>query len=238
MKNKGKILIIIGIALMIAILLTCVYVFAVYLPRQKEENERERMIREYYAVKLDLYQKENAQRDDYEVDVAFLGDSLTDGYDLAKYYPQYVTSNRGIGGETTHGLEKRLDVSLYDLKPQVAVILIGGNNLDTMFENYERMLVDIKEHLPETKVVVCSLTAMGRDWAHKNKIAAYNNVVIEKLALRYGFEFADLYAPLFNEDLGEIYSEYTNDGVHLTPLGYEVVTDVITPILNALLGEK
>ena len=78
MKNKGKILIIIGIALTIATLFTCVYVFGIYLPRQKEENERERMILEYYAGKLDLYQEENAQRADYEVDVAFLGDSLTD----------------------------------------------------------------------------------------------------------------------------------------------------------------
>ena len=71
-----------------------------------------------------------------EIDVAFLGDSLTDGYDLEKYYPEFKTANRGIAGETTGGLESRLQVSVYDLKPKVCVMLIGANNMDTMFKLY------------------------------------------------------------------------------------------------------
>ncbi|MBR2322966.1 MAG: lipolytic protein G-D-S-L family, partial [Clostridia bacterium] len=61
-------------------------------------------MQEYYDAKIATYIDENEKYDDYEVDVAFLGDSLTDGYDLEKYYPQYLVLNRGIGGETTFGL--------------------------------------------------------------------------------------------------------------------------------------
>lgn len=67
------------------------------------------------------------------MDVAFIGYSLTDRYDLEEYYPQYVTANRGINGDTTFDIEKRLQISLYNLKPKVAVMLIGVNNPDTMF---------------------------------------------------------------------------------------------------------
>ena len=181
------------------------------------------------------YAEENALYGEYEVDVAFLGDSLTDGYDLNTYYPQYKTANRGIGGDTTHGLESRLEVSLYDLKPKIAVILIGGNNLDTMFENYERMICSIREKLPETKIILCSLTAMGRNFAQKNEIACYNNVIIKKLADKYECEFVDLYTPLFDISIQEICADYTSDGVHFTNEGYRVFTDTLTPVIEKLM---
>ena len=215
-----------------------VYYVFVALPEQKKQEAQEQMVAQYYADKLALYQQENEAYADYEVEVAFLGDSLTDGYDLGKYYPQYKTANRGIGGETTHGLEKRLQVSVYDLKPKVAVMLIGGNNLDTMFQNYENILIGLQENLPKTKIILVSLTSMGMDWGHKNQLAAYNNVVIRKLALKYGYTFVDMYTPLFDETTGEIHADYTSDGAHLTHAGYQIFTDTLTPVIDGLLNDK
>ena len=171
-------------------------------------------------------------------DVAFIGDSLTDGYDLAKYYPQYVTANRGIGGDTTFGLEERLQVSLYDLKPKVVVMLIGANNMDSMLENYESILKGLQENLPESKIVLLSLTAMGGEhWGRKNQLAAYNNVSIKLLAQKYDFAFVDLYSTLYDVSIGEVYEGYTIDGGHFTHEGYTVVTAQITPVLKELLGK-
>lgn len=226
------VLIVVTVALLFS---SSIYFFGFYLPEKREREENERLIKEYYENKLVTYAEENALYGEYEVDVAFLGDSLTDGYDLNTYYPQYKTANRGIGGDTTHGLESRLEVSLYDLKPKIAVILIGGNNLDTMFENYERMICSIREKLPETKIILCSLTAMGRNFAQKNEIACYNNVIIKKLADKYECEFVDLYTPLFDISIQEIYADYTSDGVHFTNEGYRVFTDTLTPVIEKLM---
>ena len=156
------------------------------IPEKKEEALLKEQILQYYDSKYQQYRLENDKYADYEVDVAFLGDSLTDGYDLSKYYPQFTTANRGIGGETTFGLESRMELSVYELKPKVVVMLIGGNNLNTMFDNYENLLKGLQENLPDTKVILLSLSAMGRDWAHKNQLAAYNNVKIKALAEKYG----------------------------------------------------
>lgn len=236
MKIKRKLTFIaVTVFLLLAIGLT--YLFAEVLPQKREEEEMMRLLEEYYAEKVALYETENESYEDYEVDVAFLGDSLTDGYDLKEYYPQYLTLNRGIGGDTTFGLEKRLQVSVYDLKPKVAVMLIGANNFDTMFENYEDILNGLKENLPNTKVVLLSLTSMSGEWGKNNQKAAYNNVKIKLFAEKYGYEFVDLYSPLLNLETGEIYAEYTTDGGHLTPKGYRVLTDTITPVLEKLLAK-
>ena len=220
-----------------ALVIGAVVYFAVILPKQRKDEEWARQVQEYRNAKMEQYRKENAEFQDFEVDVAFLGDSLTDGYDLAKYYPQYVTANRGIGGDTTFDLQKRLKTSVYDLKPKVAVMLIGANNPDTMLENYEQILTGLKENLPGTQIVLLSMTAMGGEhWGSKNQLAAYNNVSIKLLAQKYDFTFVDLYAPLYDVSRGEVYDGYTTDGGHLTHEGYTVVTAQITPVLEELLG--
>ena len=224
--------------LALALIALAIVYFAVILPEKREEEKIEEMVRAYREAKIAQYERENAEYDDYEVDVAFIGDSLTDGYDLSKYYPQYVTANRGIGGDTTFGLEERLQVSLFDLKPKVVVILIGANNMDSMFQNYESILQSLKQNLPESKVVLLSLTAMGGEhWGRKNQLAAYNNVTVKLLAERYGYEFVDLYTPLYDVSIGEVYEGYTVDGGHFTHEGYTVVTAQITPVLKKILGK-
>ena len=234
---KKKIWIIVGIVLALALVAGLVVYFAVIRPEQLAQEEFRQYVEQYREAKRQQYILENQQYADYEVDVAFLGDSLTDGYDVQRFYPQYLVSNRGIGGDTTVDLEGRLQVSVYDLKPKVAVVLIGANNMATMFDNYEDILIGLQENLPETKVVLLSLTNMSQEWGKKNQLAAYNNVKIKKLAEKYGFAFVDLYSPLMNLETGEINPEYTVDGGHLTEEGYQVLTAQITPVLEALLGK-
>lgn len=232
MKKKW---LIIGISVLVLLMLGVVLYFAVLKPRREKSDWAEK-VQQYRDAKMAQYREENERYADYEVEVAFLGDSLTDGYDLQKYYPQYITANRGIGGDTTFDLQQRLQVSVYDLKPQIAVMLIGANNFDTMLQNYEDILIGLKTNLPNTKVVILSLTAMGGDhWGPKNPMAAYNNVSVKLLAEKYGFTFVDLFTPLYDVSIGEVYAGYTVDGGHFTHEGYTVVTSLITPVLNALL---
>ncbi len=221
----------------VSVFLACLFCFTFFSGCDKKDKEWEKAVAEYRQNKMTAYQKENEETLDYEVDIAFLGDSLTDMYDVKKYYPNYVVSNRGIGGDTTYGLENRLQVSLYDLKPKVATLLIGANNMEKMFENYERIIVSIKENAPNTKLVILSLTAMGgKTWGQLKELAAYNNVKIKMLAEKYNLPYVDLYSSLINYETMEIYEEYTTDGGHLTPKGYEVLTSEITPVVEEQLS--
>ena len=219
------------------ICLLCIFAFSILsISSCGNNDEWEKQVAAYRAAKIASYILENDKYADYEVDAAFIGDSLTDGYNVNEYYPNITVSNRGIGGDKTYDLYERLQVSLYDLRPKVAVMLIGGNNLDSMFDNYEDILIGFKENIPKTKIILLSLTSMGGEhWGKNNELAAYNNVKIKLLAEKYGYAFVDLYTPLFNLESGEIYSEYTTDGGHLTAKGYDVLTREITPMLTAQL---
>ena len=96
-KKKKIILIICASILILGLVSGLLYLFLEYLPEKREKKEMERLVKEYYAAKYVKYAEENERYGDYEVDVAFIGDSLTDGYDLEKYYPE-VLSNDGVSG--------------------------------------------------------------------------------------------------------------------------------------------
>ena len=224
-------------AVAVAILaISCALYFGYFKPKaEREERHRQNVIllQQYYDNKVAGFAEENKTLG--EVDVAFIGDSITDGWVLSDYFPDYKTANRGIGGDTTFGVEKRLQVSLYDINPRVVVMLIGGNNLDTMMENYENILISIKENLPESQVILCSLTAMGGEWARNNPKAVANNLQIKRLAEKYGFSFVDYYTPLYDENEG-MKPEYRADDVHPNSTCYTVMANILRPVLEGLLA--
>lgn len=230
MRHKGKI--IVSACVMTAVLICSLVMSIVAISPVEEPFDFDA----FYAQKLAIFEEENARYDDFEVDVAFLGDSLTDMCDLEKYYPQYVTSNRGISGDTTTRLETRLKVSVYDLKPKVIVLLIGANNFRTMLDNYEKIVTDIQQNLPTTQLVILSLTVMGgKTWGKNNGLAKQNNVEIKRIAESHECIFVDMYTPLMNPQTGEIYEEYTTDGGHQTDAGYRVFQANVTPAIEEAL---
>lgn len=239
--TKKKIIILVSVIVAVVVLGVVVgVVLSTYLANKKRDAERAQLVKEYTEAKIAAYEKENEINPDFEV--IFLGDSLTDGCDIGKYYGEYVASNRGIGGDTICGLLDRIEVSAYDADPQVIVLLIGGNDVlggksaESIFTNYEKVITGLQQHLPETKIVWCSLTCLGNRWAKHNDTCILYNQKIKLLANKYGCTFVDLYTPLCNVETGEIYEKYTQEGVHLTHEGYLVVSSVIKGYLYDILG--
>ena len=227
---------IISVAIIAAISIASVATLAVLHNKEKQAKKQENwaeIFKQHYEDRCAQFKEENKTAQD--IDVVFLGDSLTEGYDVNKFYPQYKVLNRGIGGDTSFGVENRLDVSVYDANPKVTTLLIGANNFDTMLNNYENILIDFKEKAPDMKVVLLSLTSMTMEWGRNNEKARANNIKIKEYSEKYNYSFVDLYNPLLDPATNELRMEYTIDGGHLTEKGYEVVTAQITPVLETII---
>ena len=232
MDKKKKRIIAASIIATIIVVATSIFVIRYLLNRNKKYSS-------YYNQKVALFAEQNQSIVKGETDIVFIGDSLTDLYPVDSYYPEYNVLNRGIGGDTTYGLYDRLDVSLYQVEPKVVVMLIGANNFSSMLNNYESIVEDINANLPNTKLVILSLTALGGRWAERipNESVIDRNVALKEIANRHSCTFVDLFTPLYNTETGEVYDGYTIDGGHFTETGYNVVTSTIMPVVKAILEE-
>jgi len=106
--------------------------------------------------------------------VVFLGDSITDGWKLAQYFPgkQYV--NRGIGGQTTPQMLVRFYPDVLNLHPAAVIILAGTNDiarntgpetLEMIEDNVRAMCELAQKH--GVKVVLCLLLPVSDYTQHK-----------------------------------------------------------------------
>ena len=61
--------------------------------------------------------------------IVFMGDSITDGWNLAESFPGKPFVNRGISGQVTAQMLVRLYPDVVDLKPAAMVVLAGTNDI-------------------------------------------------------------------------------------------------------------
>jgi lysophospholipase L1-like esterase len=159
--------------------------------------------------------------------VIFLGNSITEGFDLLQYFPLSKPINRGIIGDHIDGLIERLDYSVIELNPSRLFVLIGindigaGNSDSTILTNYEELLNRLCRSLPETQICVQSILPTSPVWSNcpKEKIRRLNHQIKEFVKAR-NLQWLDLY-PEFVDTEGYLKKAYTKDGLHLNKTGYQ-----------------
>ena len=196
-------------------------------------------LRKHYEERLTAFTKENQELKT----VVFLGDSLTEGFDLQKYFPANRCVNRGIvadhvGVQNKPGILQRLDVSVFDCNPSRVFLLIGVNDLadedhllDEVIKGYEDIIVKIKTTMPSVVLHVQSCLPCRDKYQRLNAPVIQFNERIKVLAEKHGCPYVDLH-PLFLDEKGELRDDLTRDGIHLNDQGYEIWAHAIRQILQ------
>lgn len=167
-----------------------------------------------------------------QYDLIFLGDSLTDFHDWSAFGRHH---NAGIAGDTTDGLLYRLHYTL-GKKPGTLVLMIGindllqGRDVGSIEENYAKIFEKIEGI---DKVIVLSLLPVKAvpETAVLNREVKQLNRYLQNESQKRGYIFVDLYSLTVDKN-GGLTEDYTSDGVHLTPMGYDVWENALKMILQ------
>ena len=180
--------------------------------------------------------------------IVFLGDSLTEEFIANEYFHEKYVLNRGIYGDTTIGVLGRMDESVYTLLPSKVFILIGTNDLDktndkpeVITERIKKIVENIRKNTPNTVIYLQSVYPVNKTNNKKIKkidIGKRNNINILKmnqllkiLCDEEKITYIDVYSQLIDTN-GDLSLEYTIEGLHLNPVGYKKVTDILKPYLE------
>ncbi len=169
----------------------------------------------------------------------FLGDSITDFYDLKKYYKNLPVVNSGISGNVTKDILNDMNERVYKYNPSKVFLLIGTNDLeqevskDEIISNIEKIVKGIKENRPYAKIYVESIYPVEEENAgkRKNKDIKEINKNIEKMCKKEHVDYIDMYSKLKDDD-DKLKEEYSKDGLHISNKGYEEITKVIKTYLK------
>lgn len=164
--------------------------------------------------------------------IMFLGNSITEMGDWKKVLNDTTVINRGIGGDITYGVLKRMK-DITDRRPSKIFILLGINDIGkdipdvVIADNYLKIVKEIHTKSPETKIYVQSVlpvnSTLPRFPQHYDKeehVLAVNKLLKANASVG-DYTFVDIFH-LFVDASQRLESSYTYEGLHLKPEAYPI----------------
>ena len=179
--------------------------------------------------------------------IVFLGNSIVKGGGNWNHrYKSHNIVNRGISGDYTAGVLKRLDEILF-YKPTSVFIMIGINEFfadnskrpevspENVAKNILKIADIITEHSPKTKVFIHTILPINNDqyirvkevnynFLHSNYTPSINSQVEETnsiLKSNRQYQVIDLHS-IFIDKTFKLKPNLSSDGVHLNEDGYNL----------------
>lgn len=182
--------------------------------------------------------------------VVFLGDSITDRWDLAASFPGKPYINRGIGSQVTAQMVLRFHQDVVALHPRVVVILSGINDVQGFLQqetpeqieaNWETMADLADAHgiavVFGSLLPVNNYTPAARDVVKERNPSELRalNAWLRAFCARRHYAYAD-YDAVLADPSGMMTAAYTSDGVHPLDNGYACMTPVAAQAISAALA--
>ena len=198
---------------------------------------------------MNRHESMNARVAKGNVDLVFIGDSITQGWEGAgkevwkEFYGERNAVNLGIGGDRTQHVIWRLDNgNLEGIQPKLAVIMIGTNNSNSnkpqeIADGIEVILEQLKSKTPDTKVLLLGIFPRGATPEVPQRVVnRETNELIAKFADGQRVHYLDI-SDKFLEDDGTLSKEIMPDLLHLNQKSYRIWAESIEPKVAELLAE-
>ncbi len=189
-----------------------------------------------------------------EARVVFMGDSITDYWKLADYFPgkPYVVINHGIDGQTTPQMLVRFRQDVIDLHPKVLVVLAGTNDIagvtgparnEDIEANYASMAELARLH--NIRVVFASLLPVNNytDDAKESfalrpreRILALN-LWLKNYCAKSGLVYLDYFSAMV-DDKGMLKRGLSDEGLHPNASGYRIMAPLADKAIAKALAKK
>ncbi len=176
--------------------------------------------------------------------IVFVGDSITEGFPIDELLvSQKQIYKRGISGIEAIRVVKEYDRVLKGLCPSEVFILLGTNDIGKGRSIAETVtaIMDLCEALaletPNVKRHLLSLypvieNANDMVGIRKNKTIVRINQKLEAYSkTSESLYYHDIYSLLLDKESGQLQTDFTQDGLHLTLKGYQKVCDYLQSYL-------
>jgi lysophospholipase L1-like esterase len=154
-----------------------------------------------------------------------VGDSLSMWFPKEKLPTGKFWLNQGISGDTSEGVLRRLS-AFSKTRPEVIYLMIGINDLlrgasdQTILINHRRIIRSLRQTHPKSQIMVQSILPVSHAQISNRRIR-YINSKISLITKKEGVYYLNINNWFANLD-GNLRSDLTTDGVHLSPEGYDV----------------
>jgi lysophospholipase L1-like esterase len=170
--------------------------------------------------------------------IVFVGSSSIRRWDLAKYFPGLPVVNRGFGGSQAIDSVNHVDLLVIRHKPRTVVFYAGDNDIaaaktaDQVASDFGAFVAKVHAALPATRIAFIALKPSILRWKLVGEMRRANALVRRWCERDDRLGFIDVDGPMLGWDEKPRKDLLVEDGLHLTPKGYELWTTLVRPFLE------
>lgn len=193
-----------------------------------------------FADTFDDWATHDAENTAPENPIVFVGSSSINFWRTAEYFPQFPVVNRGFGGSHASDAAYWVKDAVLQYEPSVVVYYEGDNDTtagkkaDQIFQDMREFAEAVHAGLPGTHVVFLSVKPSPARMEVWDEAQATNALLVAYAAHHYNVHYVDVGSDLLDSDGQPIPELFLEDGIHMTPPGYEIWTRLLTPVLAGL----
>ncbi len=186
-----------------------------------------------------------------DIDLLFLGDSITDWWDLAgpqggkniydEYFGKIKVADFAIAGDTTQGVLYRLqDGEGKGFQPKAIMLMIGTNNIgrNTAAEIADGVVADLNEirkDFPEARILLLGVFPRGLPTDPARKTIADINAIISKLDDGKHIFYRDIGGKFLDANGVFLPGTFRPDNLHPVEAGYKIWAEAVKDNLASML---
>ncbi|HQY88662.1 MAG TPA: SGNH/GDSL hydrolase family protein [Tepidisphaeraceae bacterium] len=175
--------------------------------------------------------------------IVFVGSSSIGRWEsLQKDFEGLNVLNRGFGGSAMIDSVRYADRLVMPHQPQVVVVYAGENDIagfgtkaEELLRHFQTFVEIVHRQLPDTRILYISIKrSPSRDFC-LDEVTKANDLIREYISTDDRLGFIDVFHPMLDAQGNVRHELFIEDGVHLSPAGYDVWTKVIRPEVEAAL---
>jgi len=191
-----------------------------------------------WAKEMAAFEEQDKTRPPAPGGIVFVGSSSIRLWDLARAFPGLPVVNRGFGGSQIVDSIAHVDLLVIKHKPKTVVFYAGDNDIaagktpDAVLADYKAFVERVRTALPDTRIVFIGIKPSIQRWALIGKVREANALVRKFAEGDDRLGFVDVDGPMLGWDEAPRKDLLIEDGLHLTPKGYELWTVLVRPFIE------
>ena len=171
-------------------------------------------------------------------EIVFVGSSTIQRWDTARYFPDLKIINRGISGSELVDALRYVDRIVLPYQPRLIVVYAGDNDIsggwisEQVAVTFERFTRAVHAKLPQTRILYIAIKPSILRWTQIDRMRSTNAIIRAYCERDDRLAFIDFDTLMLGFDERPRRELFVEDGLHLSPQGYQLWTNAIRPLLN------
>lgn len=193
-----------------------------------------------FAEQIESFEEWDSKNTAPDDAILFVGSSSIRFWPTAEWFPGRTVINRGFGGAHISDVNHYLEETVLRYSPDVVVFYAGDNDIAAdktpaqVLEDYREFVGAVQRGNPDTRIVFIAIKPSLARWSVWPEMQDANDRIRSYSDTRDDLYYADIAPPMLGDDGRPIPDQFVDDGLHMTPAGYEVWTEVMDRVLEDL----